>query len=49
LERGFRTARADLGPTNCFVVYGGSERYQMNPTTTATSLHALAADLLAMG
>jgi predicted AAA+ superfamily ATPase len=49
LERGFHNACADLSPTNCFVVYGGSERYQMNRTTTATSLHALAADLLAMG
>jgi predicted AAA+ superfamily ATPase len=48
VERGFHHACADIDPTHRFVVYGGSERYPMNPETQAVSLHALAADLLAM-
>ncbi len=45
LERGFHHACADVNPTRRFVVYGGSERYRMNPETVAISLHDLASDV----
>jgi hypothetical protein len=48
LERGFTLACADVSPTHRFVVYGGRERYKMNPDTEAMSLRDLAADLRAM-
>jgi predicted AAA+ superfamily ATPase len=48
LERGFHHACADLNPANRFVVYGGSERYPLNPRTEAVSLAELAARLNAM-
>jgi predicted AAA+ superfamily ATPase len=48
LERGFHHACADLNPANRFVVYGGSERYPLNPRTEAVSLAELVARLNAM-
>jgi predicted AAA+ superfamily ATPase len=47
LERGFHSALADLEPERSFVVYPGAERYNLGPSTTATGLAELCADLQA--
>lgn len=48
LTRGFHQACADLNPTRRFVVYGGTERFPINPNTDAIGLSELAT-LLAHG
>lgn len=37
-ERGFHTARADLNPAKCFVVYSGSDRYPLSLEVEAIGL-----------
>jgi predicted AAA+ superfamily ATPase len=49
LERGFYHACADLNPARRFVVYGGRERFPLNPQTEAVGLADLAAQLHALG
>jgi len=48
LEKGFHHAREDLKPERSFVVYSGSERYQMAENVEAIGLSQLAAALAAM-
>ena len=43
LSRGFHQACTDLNPTRRFVVYGGTERFPLNPETDAIGLSELAA------
>jgi predicted AAA+ superfamily ATPase len=40
LERGFFHACSDLNPARRFVIYNGSEAFQLNSQTTAIGLHA---------
>ena len=49
LERGFFHACADVAPARRFVVYGGPERFPLNPQTEAVSLSDLAAQLQGVG
>jgi predicted AAA+ superfamily ATPase len=45
LERGFNSALADLEPERSFVVYPGSERYRLGPSTEAIGLAELCVEL----
>lgn len=45
LERGFHSALADLEPERGFVVYPGSERYRLGPSTEAIGLIDLCGEL----
>jgi predicted AAA+ superfamily ATPase len=45
LERGFHSALADLEPERSFVVYPGSDRYRLGPSTEAISLTELCAEV----
>lgn len=47
LERGFHSALADLEPERSFVVYPGSERYRLGPSTAAIGLAELCAEVQA--
>lgn len=47
LERGMRSALADLAPERSFVVYPGSERYRLGPETWATGLADLCDEVAA--
>jgi predicted AAA+ superfamily ATPase len=47
LERGMRSALADLGPERAFVVYPGEERFQLGEGVEAIGLSALCAELSA--
>lgn len=41
VQRGFRTALADIEPEQAFVVYSGDERYRLEPAVEAISLAEL--------
>lgn len=45
LERGFHSALADLEPERSFVVYPGSDRYRLGPSTEAIGLAELCAEV----
>ena len=45
LSRGFHSARADLQPTKCWVVYGGTEEYALDEGVRAIGPKALAEKL----
>ena len=45
LERGLRSALADIEPERSFVVYPGSERYRLGPETWAIGLPELCAEV----
>lgn len=47
LERGLRSALADIEPQRSFVVYPGSERYRLGPGTEAIGLAELCAEVAA--
>ena len=49
LERGFHQACADLNPAKRFAVYGGTERFPLNPETDAIGLSELAEQLHSIG
>ena len=48
VERGFHQACLDLQPARRFVVYGGVERFPLNPETEAIGLRDLGAELQAL-
>ena len=48
VEKGFRSACADLKPHRRFVVYPGIERFSVGGATVALGMPALAAELQAM-
>jgi hypothetical protein len=45
LERGFHSAIADIGAERSFIVYAGSERYKLGPSTEAIGLAELCAEV----
>lgn len=47
LERGLRSALADIEPERSFIVYPGSERYRLGPETWAIGLPELCAEVAA--
>ncbi len=48
VESGFHTARTDLNPDRCWVVYGGTETFSLGQEVTAIGVHALATMLARM-